>query len=63
MIPSLHFEPHSVEGSLEQMNRAVVGIDDELAIRPLGVFVNADQKLQGKRCLEAVNESDRRRLE
>jgi len=30
------------------MNRAVVGIDDELACGPLGVFVSADQKLQCK---------------
>ena len=45
---SLHFEPHSVEGSLQEMDGAVVGVDDELAIGPLGVFVSADQKLQGE---------------
>jgi len=30
------------------MNRAVVGVDHELAMRPLGVFVSAGQKLQGE---------------
>ena len=30
------------------MDGAVVGVDDELAVRPLGVFVSADQKLQGE---------------
>ena len=47
-LPSPHFEPHSIEGSLQEMNGAVVGVDDELAVRPLGVFVSADQKLQGE---------------
>ena len=37
--PSLHFELHSVEGGLQEMDGAVVGIDDELAIGPLGVLV------------------------
>ena len=46
MIPSLDFELHGVEGSLEEMDRAVVSI--ELAIRPIRVFVSADQKLQGE---------------
>ena len=26
----------------------MVGVDDELAVRPLGIFVSADQKLQGE---------------
>jgi hypothetical protein len=47
-LSALHFEPHSVEGSLQQMNRAVVGVDDEFAVRPFGVFVSADQKFQGE---------------
>ena len=46
--PSLHFELDGVEGSLEQMNRAVVGVDDELAIQPVRVLGSADQKLQGE---------------
>ena len=30
------------------MNRAVVGVDDELAVGPVRIFVSADQKLQGE---------------
>jgi hypothetical protein len=30
------------------MNRAVVGVDDELATRPVRVLVSADQKFQGE---------------
>jgi hypothetical protein len=30
--PALHFELDSVEGGLEEMDGAVVGVDDELAI-------------------------------
>ncbi len=30
------------------MNRAVVGVDDELAVGPLRVCMSADQKLQGE---------------
>jgi hypothetical protein len=48
MVPSLHFELHSIEGRLQEMNGAVVGVDDELAIQPVRVFVSADQKLQGE---------------
>jgi hypothetical protein len=44
--PSLHFELHCVEGSLQEMDGAVVGVDDELAVGPLGIFVSADEKLQ-----------------
>jgi hypothetical protein len=47
-LPSPHFEPDSVEGSLQQMDGAVVGVDDEFAIVPVGVFVSADQKFQGE---------------
>jgi hypothetical protein len=28
------------------MNEAVVGVDDELSIEPVGVFVSADQKFE-----------------
>jgi hypothetical protein len=47
-FPSLHFEAHRIERSLQQMNRAVVGVDDELAVGPVGIFVSADQKFQGE---------------
>ena len=33
---------------MEEMDGAVVGVDDELAVGPLGVFVSADQKFQCK---------------
>ncbi len=33
---------------MEEMDGAVVGVDDELAVRPLGILVSADQKLQRK---------------
>jgi len=33
---------------LQEMDGAVVGVDDEFATRPLGIFVSADQKLQGE---------------
>jgi hypothetical protein len=44
----LRFELDSVEGGLEEMNGAVVGVDDELAIQPVRVLVSADQQFQGK---------------
>lgn len=47
-VPPLHFELHSIEGNLQEMDGAVVGVDDELAIGPLGVFVSADQKFQSE---------------
>jgi hypothetical protein len=47
-LPSLEFEADSVKRSLEEMDGAVVCVDDELAIGPLGVLVSADQKFQGK---------------
>ena len=30
------------------MDGAVVGVDDELAVEPVRIFVSADQKLQGE---------------
>jgi len=33
---------------LQQMDGAVVGVNDEFAIVPVRVFVSADQKLQGE---------------
>ncbi len=30
------------------MDGAVVGVDDEFAVGPLGIFVGADQKFQGE---------------
>ena len=44
-IPALHFELDGVEGGLQEMDGAVVGVDDELAIRPVRIFVSADQQL------------------
>jgi hypothetical protein len=46
--PSLDFELHCVEGSLEEMDGAVVGGDDEVAVGPLGVLVSADEKFEGE---------------
>jgi hypothetical protein len=48
ILPSLRFEPDRIKRSLQQMDGAVVGVDDELAVRPLGMFVSADQKRQGE---------------
>jgi hypothetical protein len=42
-FPSLDFELHRIEGGLEEMDGAVVGVDDELAGGPFGVFVSADE--------------------
>jgi hypothetical protein len=36
------------------MDGAVVGVNDELAIGPLGVFVSADQKLQRKQFEDVI---------
>ena len=47
--PSLHFELYRIEGSLEEINVAVVGGDDEVAFGPLGVFVSADHKFEVSR--------------
>lgn len=44
--PALSFELHCVETRLQEMDGAVVGVDDELATGPLGIFVSADQKGQ-----------------
>ena len=46
--PPLAFELDGVESSLQEMDGAVVGGDDEVAVGPLGIFVSADQKLQGE---------------
>jgi len=42
----LHFELDGVEGSLEQMDGAVVGVDHQLSARPLGIFVSADEEFE-----------------
>ncbi len=47
-LPSPPFEANSVERSLQEMDGAVVGVDDEFAIVPVRVVVSADQKLQGE---------------
>jgi hypothetical protein len=45
----LHFEFHGVKSALEQMDRAVVGIDHEVAIGSLRVFVSVDEKFESER--------------
>ncbi len=40
-IPSLRFEPPSVEGGLEEMDGTVVGVDDDLAIGGLFAVLGA----------------------
>jgi hypothetical protein len=47
-IRSLNFEPHSVEGRLQEMNLAPVASDHELAARPVRVLMSADQEFQGE---------------
>jgi hypothetical protein len=47
--PSLHFELDGIKRSLQEMNGAEVGGDDELAAVPIGVCMSADQEFQGKR--------------
>ena len=47
-IPALHFELDGVEGGLQEMDGAVVGGDDEVAIGPLRIFESADQKFESK---------------
>ena len=46
--PSLAFELDGIESSLQQMDGAVVGGDDEVAVVPVGVFVCADEKFEGE---------------
>lgn len=46
--PSLDFELHGVEGGLGKMDVGVVGVDHQFAIRPLGIFVSADEEGQGE---------------
>jgi hypothetical protein len=43
---SQHFKLDCVEGGLQEMDGAVVGVDDEFAILPVGIFVSADQEFQ-----------------
>lgn len=47
-LPALEFEAYSVEGGLQQMNRAEVGVDDQLSIGPLGVPVSVDDEFEGE---------------
>ncbi|WP_155121175.1 hypothetical protein [Bryobacter aggregatus] len=42
------FERDGIEDGLHELDVAVVGVDDELAIAPLGIFVSADQEFQGE---------------
>lgn len=42
-LTSPDFDLDGVEDSLEEMDVAMVGVDDEFAIGPLGGFVSADQ--------------------
>ena len=46
--PPLAFELDGVEGGLQEMDGAVVSVDDELAVGPVRIFVSADQKFQGE---------------
>jgi hypothetical protein len=47
-VPSLDFELDRIERSLQQMDGAVVGVDHQLPIGPLGIFVSADQEFEGE---------------
>ena len=47
-LPGLHFELDGVEDGLEEMDGVVVGVDDELAVGPIRIFMSADQKFVGK---------------
>ena len=44
----LHLELHRIERSLQQMDGAVVGGDDEVAVGPLRIFVSADEQFEGE---------------
>jgi hypothetical protein len=44
----LHFELDGVGGGLQEMDVAVVGGDDEVAVGPLRIFVSADQEFEGE---------------
>lgn len=43
-----HFEPHSIEGRLQQMDAASIASDDQFAVGPLGIFMSADEEFQGE---------------
>jgi len=45
---SLDFKLDGVKGRLQEMDGAVVGVDHQLAVRPLRIFVSADQEFQGE---------------
>jgi hypothetical protein len=47
-FPSLHFELHGVEGRLQQMDVAVVGVDHQFPIGPLRIFMSADEEFEGE---------------
>ena len=52
-----------VEGSLEQMDGAVVGVDHQLPIGPLRIFVSADEEFEGEQTVIRLSfYSDGRRL-
>ena len=63
LLPFLHFELDGVEGSLEQMDGAVVGVDHQLPIGPLRIFVSADEEFEGEQTVIRLPfYSDGRRL-
>lgn len=45
---SLDFELDGVEGGLQEMDGAVVGVDHQLAVGPRGIFMSADEERQGE---------------
>ena len=45
---ALDLELDGVEGGLQEMDGAVVGGDDEVAIGPLRLFVSADEQFEGE---------------
>jgi len=44
----LHFELDGVEGSLQEMDVVPVASDHQLPAHPLGIFVSADEELEGE---------------
>ena len=47
-VPALKFELDGVEGGLQEMDVAEVGVDHQLPIGPLRIFVSADQKFENE---------------